>query len=368
MKRVLDSISSWFLQVGLAFRATWQAVLHDVGALIFFIALPLFYPIVYTLIYNPEVVTRIPVAVIDDSRTQASRDLVRMAEAAPSVDIYDYAPNMADAKRMMAEHKVYAIMHIPSDYAKKIARGEQTTVTLVCDMSLLLRYRALLSTMTSLQIDLAQQITATKVSLLGMDSAGNLSGLPINNESHFLGDTQSGFASFIIPGIVVLILQQSMVLGIVLLGSTSTERRRRNRGVDPRDPTRSASASTLGKALCFITFYLPTTIYILHFVPEMFHLPHYGSAADYLLFIFPMLVALVLSEINPERAQQIMQRGYDIGESRVILGFHFDSDARAGSMCASMVVPILYSDPDFLHDLAAAMREINALRSLRQNE
>ncbi len=291
MKRVFDSISSWLLQVGLAFRATWQAVLSDIGALIFFIGLPLLYPIVYTLIYNPEVVTRIPVAVIDDSRTQASRDLVRMTEAAPAVEIYDYAPNMADAKRMMAEHKIYAIMHIPADYAKKIGTGEQTTVTLVCDMSLLLRYRALLSAMTSLQLELAQQITAAKVAMLGMDSSGSISGLPINNESHFLGDTQSGFASFIIPGIVVLILQQSMVLGIVLLGSTSTERRRRNRGIDPRNPSRSASATTLGQALCYIVFYLPTTIYILHYVPEIFHLPHYGSALDYLLFIFPMLVA-----------------------------------------------------------------------------
>lgn len=291
MKRVFDNILSWLVDVGVSFCSTWKEVLHDAGALIFFVALPLFYPVVYTLIYNPEVVTHIPVAVVDDSRTQASRDFVRMAEAAPSVDIYDYVPNVSDAKKLMAEHKVYAILHIPSDYGKKINTGEQTTITLMCDMSLLLRYRALLSTMTSLQLELAQKITAAKVSMMGMDSAGNLTGLPIQSESHFLGDTQSGFASFIIPGIVVLILQQSMVLGIVLLGSTSTERRRRNRGEDPRNPAKSPSAITLGKALCFITFYLPTTVYILHYVPEIFNLPHYGSAIDYLLFIFPMLVA-----------------------------------------------------------------------------
>lgn len=73
-------------------------------------------------------------------------------------------------------------------------------------------------------------------------------------------------------------------------------------------------------------------------------------------------VALVLSEINPDRAQEIMQRGYDIGESRVILGFHFDSDVRAGRMCASMVVPVLHSNPEFLRDLNAAKHEIATLR------
>lgn len=74
-------------------------------------------------------------------------------------------------------------------------------------------------------------------------------------------------------------------------------------------------------------------------------------------------VALVLSEVNPERAQQIMQRGYDIGESRVILGFHFDSDVRAGRQCAAMVVPILHTNPEFIHDLEAAKNEIQAKKS-----
>lgn len=72
-------------------------------------------------------------------------------------------------------------------------------------------------------------------------------------------------------------------------------------------------------------------------------------------------VALVLAEVNPARAQEIMQRGFDIGESRVILGFHFDSDVRAGRQCASMVVPLLHANPEFLRDLSAAKREIQLL-------
>ncbi len=77
-------------------------------------------------------------------------------------------------------------------------------------------------------------------------------------------------------------------------------------------------------------------------------------------------VALVLSEINPDRALQIMKRGYDIGESRVILGFHFDSDVRAGRVCASMLIPVLHSNPEFLHDLNEARQEIASIRASRQ--
>ncbi len=37
--------------------------------------------------------------------------------------------------------------------------------------------------------------------------------------------------------------------------------------------------------------YIPLTIYVMRFIPEMFNLPHYGRPVDYMLFIFPMLLA-----------------------------------------------------------------------------
>ena len=192
MKSPLRHITDWFLASSRVFRREWSTLLSDTGALLFFIVLPLAYPIVYTLIYNPEVVNKVAVAVVDDSRTARSRQLVRQASAAPQVEIYDYASNLADAKAMMASHDVYAILHIPSDFDKKNNRGEQARATLYCDMSLLLRYRSLLSAMTSLQLKLAQDITVERVSIAGASTLST-SSMPVNSESHFLGDTQQGF-------------------------------------------------------------------------------------------------------------------------------------------------------------------------------
>lgn len=284
MKKILSDM-------GRVFRQEWSLMLHDPGLLIFFLALPLVYPVVYTLIYNPEVVRDVPVVVVDDCRTPESRQLVRQASAAPAFKLYGYAANMHDAKELWAEQKVYGILHIPSDYSKLVTNNEQAHTTLYCDMSLLLRYRALLSAMTSLRIQLVSDITQQRVAQLGAESAG-LGALPVNSESHFLGDTQQGFASFVIPGIVVLILQQSMILGIGLLGGTSRERRRAHGGIDPKGvDDAGAFAAVWAKALAYTLFYIPLAIYILHFIPEFFHLPHYGDPKDYLLLIFPMLLA-----------------------------------------------------------------------------
>lgn len=285
-------IRNWFAALGRVFRRELRHIIKDPGVLLFFIALPLAYPVVYTLIYNPEVIRKLPVAVVDESMTVASRDFIRKASASPSIEIYARCPNMADAKELMAEGKVFGIMQIPGDYAKKLGNGEQAHVEFYAEMSLLLRYRTFVAALTDLQIEMISAVTGEKLQMAGLQSLAGDASAPIKSESNFLGDTEQGFASFVIPGIVILILQQSMILGITLLGGTSRERRRRNGGIDPEEVQGvSASATVWGKALCYTVFYFPMTIYILRFIPEMFNLPHYGNPADYYIFIFPLLLA-----------------------------------------------------------------------------
>ncbi|MDE5566920.1 MAG: ABC transporter permease [Muribaculaceae bacterium] len=291
MKRVFHNITVWFRDLTAVFCNEWRIIVHDMGALIFFLALPLLYPVVYTLIYNTEVVDKVPVAIIDDCRSEMSRQFVRDASAAPGIDVVGYAANLNEARRWMNEDKVYGILRIPSDYASDIETGQQATIEFYADMSLLLRYRALLAAVTDLQIKQTADITMNRVNMTGLETTG-MAKMPIDSHHSFLGDPEQGFASFVMPGIVILILQQSMLLGISLIGGTSRERRMRNGGIDPEMiDSASASASVWGKALCYFVLYIPLTMYVTTCIPEMFDLPHYGSPVQYLPFMVPMLFA-----------------------------------------------------------------------------
>ncbi len=284
-------ILGWLDAMARVFRREWSLVLSDFGVLLFFVFLPIVYPIIYTLIYNPEVITDMPVAVVDNCRTADSRSLVRQLSAAPSVDIYARCANLAEAKDLFGQNKVFAIIEIPADYSQKIGRGEQATVPVYFQMSLLLRYRSILSTLTDLQLKLTGELTATRLAAMGANSIGLEGGLPVDSHNTFLGDPTQGFASFVMPGVLILILQQSMVLGVCMLAGTSRERRRRHGGIDPREINGvPASASVWGKALCHFVIYIPMTIYVVSLLPGMFSLPHCGNPADYLLFLVPFLL------------------------------------------------------------------------------
>lgn len=72
--------------------------------------------------------------------------------------------------------------------------------------------------------------------------------------------------------------------------------------------------------------------------------------------------ALVLAELMPDRATEILARGRMTGESRSICGSHSESAVQAGFMAGSALVANLHASADFRKDMDVARREIAALR------
>ena len=72
--------------------------------------------------------------------------------------------------------------------------------------------------------------------------------------------------------------------------------------------------------------------------------------------------ALILTELFPDQTDAILQRGKEFGISRNICNVHWHSDVVAGRTMGAATVARLHADNQFLIDMAAAKKEINALR------
>ncbi len=290
MKRLLTSIYQGFARLAAVWQREAYHVFHDEGVILYFFFLTLGYPIIYTLIYNPEVLENIPIAVVDYDRSTQSRELARMVNATQGMEVFDYAANMQEARQLMNEHKVYGILEIPDNYGKRLGRNEQGVVTFYSEMSLLLRFRTFVSALTDVQLAAGTQVRQGTVDLIGLP-AQDMNSMPVESEALMLGDPTQGFASFIIPGILVLILQQSMLLGVTMLAAGVKERRRRFGGLDPTTVQAGPLTTIWGKTLCYVILYIPVSIYALDLVPMMFNLPHIGDIRQIMLFILPLLIA-----------------------------------------------------------------------------
>jgi acid phosphatase (class A) len=73
--------------------------------------------------------------------------------------------------------------------------------------------------------------------------------------------------------------------------------------------------------------------------------------------------ALILAELLPNRATQILRRGRQYGESRYICGSHSKSAVEAGYMAGSVLVAILHTSPEFRRDMDAARSELAQLKA-----
>ncbi len=71
--------------------------------------------------------------------------------------------------------------------------------------------------------------------------------------------------------------------------------------------------------------------------------------------------ALILTELNPERGDKLLKRGYEYGDSRIIVGYHYQSDVDAGRLAASAAVAAMHADESFIKQLNKAKKEFKNL-------
>jgi acid phosphatase (class A) len=72
---------------------------------------------------------------------------------------------------------------------------------------------------------------------------------------------------------------------------------------------------------------------------------------------------LVLAELAPERAIDVLARARAFGQSRVVCGVHNESAVEAGWMTATAVFAMQSDSPEFHQDLDAARMELDSLRA-----
>jgi acid phosphatase (class A) len=71
-------------------------------------------------------------------------------------------------------------------------------------------------------------------------------------------------------------------------------------------------------------------------------------------------VALALVSIDPEHQNEILKTGYEIGQSRVIAGYHYQSDVDAARLAGSAAFARLSSEPVFQELFRKAKAEFDA--------
>lgn len=286
---VRDACHIWYDELRL--------VLKDEGVLIFFVIVPLIYPLLYSWIYNNETVREVPVVVVDDSHSAMSRQFIRMCDASPDVQIKYYASDIDEAQMLMGRQIVKAIYRIPADFESNLMRMQQSVVSVYCDMSLMLTYKAAYQTALAVSQTMNKEI---QIQLAGRYTKREeqIQAAPLQCDDVALYNPGGGYGSAILPAVLMLILQQTLVLGIGMAAGTARETNRFSDLVPIQSHYHGTFRIVLGKAMVYFMIYAVMGTWLTVVVPRIFNFPHLAQWYNLLMLMLPYTLACIFFGIT----------------------------------------------------------------------
>lgn len=268
-----------------SFVSELQRIFRDPGVMVIFIVATLAYPLIYKALYWNEQICDVPVAVVDLSNSPESRTFLHRWNASPDIRLTYSCTSMAEAEQLLREQKVHGIIYFPHDFARQLADPlGKAHISLFCDMSSFLYMKAIYLSCNQVMLESMRNIQIDRYEQMGMDKEfawALVQDAPYTETALFT--PTGGYGSFLIPAVLVLILHQTLLFGICMLGGTAREENEES----------YSFSSLIGRAgACFLIYYGLAAI-LLGFFPRLFDIPHIGSIGDILLLIAPYLLAVI---------------------------------------------------------------------------
>ena len=228
-------------QIASVMRIELREIVRDEGVALIMIFAIFIYATLYGLAYGSQVLRDVPIAVVDMSQTPSSRRLTTaLGEGANVVVAYE-TQDMEQVRKLLFERKIYGAVYIPADYERSLLGGRQTTVALYSDASYFLIYRQSLEQMVSVLSATGVAVEFNRLEAHGMEPLQAVAvAEPIMYESHTLFNPFLGYGTFVMPAIFIVVIQQTMLMGIGILGGTWRERGRGRRMMAKRLPAKSS--------------------------------------------------------------------------------------------------------------------------------
>lgn len=294
MMKVFSNIKKVLSELTAITWKEFKTIFTDSGVLLILIIAGFGYPLLYSTVYLNESVDEIPVGIIDECGTSYSRGFASKIDATREVTL-ESCINMDDAIGKMKKREIHGFIVIPKDFSKNIQTGKQTTVSLYINMATFFIYKNIAMACNYVMLDENKNISLQRLSADGLTEQEALqSAEPLRNKMNILFNEGNGFASFFVPGVLVLIIHQLLFLGIGMVSGTRREENANHKLSDNVAPhEKKVHRYILGQAAAYLIIYSIVSAYILILVPRMFGLPHYASAWDIYRLVFPFLLAVI---------------------------------------------------------------------------
>lgn len=269
-------------------KLEYKNIFKDPGVMLIMVLGALLYSLFYAMPYSTEVLRDVPIGVIDNSNSQLSRDFIRKIDANEYIKVSSRPSSIEEATDQFYSGKIKSYVVIPKNFERDLYRGSPVKVSLYSDSSYLLIYRQVANGIITTATAMGAQIEIGKLMKSGLSKQqATLVRLPFEYIQIPLFNPASGYASYIYPVVLILILQQTMLVGIGLLGGTLREQNK-----EFCEIKLSLPFVIIAKSTAYVLLYLIHSIFYFLVFPIIFNYPMHFQILNLLILLIPYLYAV----------------------------------------------------------------------------
>ena len=275
-------------------RYEYQSILHSLPILLVLGGGIFLYGMLYNYMYRPNVLRDVPVVVVDESQTPLSRHYIRLLDATPQVHVQGVVTQMPEAQKRMKDTEVAGILSLPADFDAKVGRGEETVFVSFNSTMAFLSYAALKEAFSGAMLALDDSVRPYQMVFLNPNVVQPVINTPsIQVQGIALYNESGGYATYLIPAVLMVIIFQTMLMVISMrCGKENEQRMRPLMWISRHDSSWGMAMNiVLGKSVVYVGFYALFSVFLLGLLPLLYDLPHLASQLLLIQLLTPYLFA-----------------------------------------------------------------------------
>ncbi len=268
-----------------------RSLLLDVNIRTIVILAPLFYPLIYGSVYWNKTEADVAIVVIDEDHSSLSREFIRDLDAHQLIRVTEVVPDIAAAKDRLYRLDAQGIVMLPKDFSSSLKKGQGADVKVLLNTTRFLPSNDLNKAITSVAMKNAASSRVKILQMAGysLKQAEELSE-PVRDDVRPVFNANETYGDFLLPGIFILILQQTLLIGL----SESIAKERENGTLPELYHTAGNSlwATMSGKAFVYFLLYASYAVLYGVVYSTVFSLPVRGN-----LFALALITGLFLLSV-----------------------------------------------------------------------
>lgn len=266
-------------------------IVHDHSLLLTLLIAPILYAFFYGSIYTNKEEHEVKIAVVDNDGSHLTRLITEKIDATSIAHVVS-APTINNAKEKLFHGEVQGVLILENGMEKKVLSLKQSNAVLALNTSRFLPSSDLTSVITKTCLTVGAGVRLQYFKNTGKSTKVSLHETnPIHFTYKSLYNEKGNYGTFLLPGLLALILQQTLLIG--LAESMSSERQNKQLRSLYTSANESYSSILWGKGLWYFILFASYAFFFMTVNYQLLHLTNRGNIFDlsilFLLFIFTLI-------------------------------------------------------------------------------